>query len=106
MEACLETYRLDLSIPNISSSNEHFDMTPRTQNADQTTENLEVIDALDGIDEINSSKDLPCKYPSHINSGILASKLTYVNDEEEVNCETSVINAPETTQESFVASPH
>ncbi|KAL2519686.1 hypothetical protein Adt_15933 [Abeliophyllum distichum] len=65
-------------------------------------ENLDIIDALDGIDGLNGSKDLPCDYPSHINGGILASKLADINDEGEVNSRTSVVKIPENEQEAPV----
>ncbi|KAL2486989.1 hypothetical protein Adt_31745 [Abeliophyllum distichum] len=65
---------------------------------DQTGENLDMIDALDGIDGINSSKDLSCDYPSHISSGILISKLADINDEREVNSETLVVKILENGQ--------
>ncbi|KAL2462061.1 Uncharacterized protein Adt_45481 [Abeliophyllum distichum] len=58
---------------------------------DQNNENLDMIDSLDGIDGFNSSKDLPCDYPSHISGGILTFKLADSNDEEEVNSRTLVV---------------
>ncbi|KAL2498280.1 hypothetical protein Adt_23830 [Abeliophyllum distichum] len=69
---------------------------------DQNNENHDIIDALDGIDGLNSSKYLPCDYPSHISGGILTSKLAVVNDEEEVNSGTSVVKIPENEQEAHV----
>ncbi|KAL2497957.1 hypothetical protein Adt_23507 [Abeliophyllum distichum] len=114
--------RPDSSIPDIYSSDEHLDMSPghRMQDfqkfsdglnsftipsllLDQTSENHGVIDTLDRIVALMVEKDLSCKQPSHISGGILASKLTDINDEEEMNFGTSVINNPETRQEAFVA---
>ncbi|KAL2532075.1 PMD domain-containing protein [Abeliophyllum distichum] len=74
-----ETSKIDLSIPDISLDDENLDMSPQTRNA-----------------------DLLCDYPSHISGGILASKLAYINDEEEVNSGTSVVKIPENEQEALV----
>ncbi|KAL2542995.1 hypothetical protein Adt_03973 [Abeliophyllum distichum] len=61
-----------------------------------------MIDALNGIDGLNNSKDLPCDYPSHISSGILASKMVDVNDEKEVNSGTSIVKILENGQDALV----
>ncbi|KAL2526188.1 PMD domain-containing protein [Abeliophyllum distichum] len=65
---------------------------------DHNNENLDIIDALDGVDDLNGSKYLPCDYPSHISSSILASKLADLNDEGELNSGTSVVKIPENEQ--------
>ncbi|KAL2470472.1 Uncharacterized protein Adt_38608 [Abeliophyllum distichum] len=120
-EVCAETFKMDLSIPAISSDDENLDMSPQTWNAgfskipeelnfytspspllDENNENLDIIDALDGIDGLNGSKDLSCDSPSHISGGILASKLADINDEGEVNYGTSVVKIPENEQEAPV----
>ncbi|KAL2461661.1 hypothetical protein Adt_45081 [Abeliophyllum distichum] len=69
---------------------------------DQNNKNLDIIDALDVIDGLNGSKDLPCDYPSHISGDILASNLAVINDEGEVNSGTSVVKIPENEQEAHV----
>ncbi|KAL2471144.1 Uncharacterized protein Adt_39280 [Abeliophyllum distichum] len=120
-EACAETSKMDLSIPDISLDYKNLDMSPQTQNAgfpkiseelnfytspipllDQNNENLDMIDALDRIDGLNGSKDLPYDYPSHISDGILASKLADINDDGEVNSGTSVVKILENRQEAAV----
>ncbi|KAL2480604.1 hypothetical protein Adt_33570 [Abeliophyllum distichum] len=117
-EVCAETSKMDLSILDISLDDENLDMSSQTRNAgflkipeernfytspspllDQNNENLDIIDVLDGL---NSSKDLSCDYPNHISGGILASKFTDINDEEEVNSGTSVVKIPENEQEAPV----
>ncbi|KAL2471150.1 hypothetical protein Adt_39286 [Abeliophyllum distichum] len=69
---------------------------------DRNNQNLDMIDALDGIDGLNDPKDLPCDYPSHISSGILACMLIDINDEGEVNYGTSVVKILENGQEAHV----
>ncbi|KAL2532179.1 hypothetical protein Adt_05530 [Abeliophyllum distichum] len=69
---------------------------------DHTNENLDMIDAFDGIDGLNSLKDVPCDYPSHISCDILTSKLVDINDDEEANYGTSVVKILENGQEAPV----
>ncbi|KAL2472529.1 hypothetical protein Adt_40665 [Abeliophyllum distichum] len=61
-----------------------------------------MIDALDRIDGLNYSKDLPYDYPSHISGGILTCKLADINDEGEVNSRTSVVKILENRREAPV----
>ncbi|KAL2532341.1 hypothetical protein Adt_05692 [Abeliophyllum distichum] len=67
---------------------------------DQTCENLDMIEALDGIYGL---KDLPYKYPNHISRGILASKLVDINGEEKANYGTSLVKIPKSRQEASVS---
>ncbi|KAL2525807.1 hypothetical protein Adt_10861 [Abeliophyllum distichum] len=69
---------------------------------DETSENLDMIHALDGIDGLNGSKDLLYNYPSHISGSILASKLADINYKREVNSGTSVLKILENRQEATV----
>ncbi|KAL2457320.1 hypothetical protein Adt_46412 [Abeliophyllum distichum] len=61
-----------------------------------------MIDVLDGIDGLNSSKDISCDYPSHTSGGISASKLADINDEGEVNSRTLVCKIPKNGQDTPV----
>ncbi|KAL2517690.1 hypothetical protein Adt_13937 [Abeliophyllum distichum] len=73
---------------------------------DHNSENLNIIDALDGIDGLNGSKELPCDYPRHISGGILVSKLADINDEREVNSETSVVKILEIDKKHLLPHLH
>ncbi|KAL2491829.1 hypothetical protein Adt_27457 [Abeliophyllum distichum] len=61
-----------------------------------------MLDALDGIDRLNSSKYVPYDYPSYISGGILASKDKDINNHGKVNSGTSIVKITENGQEAPV----